>query len=232
MKFDMAIRWPLDHHQDIINEQRVLDLACHSGISSIMMADLGARFVTGVDIRSDLIAQAQSNTYPNTKFLCTDITDIAFLDQQVPNHDIVTAFGVLYHMFDHFRFLKNIMRPNVRYVILETLHGPESSMPSMFWAVEDTAPFVNGWDPDLSRIMHGTPNLSWLISAAEIFGFRCDYVHRRYLTTRFDRITNHDNNQRMVVRFFNNAIIDKKHFTIDDVWRWNDNNLLQQVDQT
>lgn len=229
MTFDMAIRWPLEHHKSVVQGQQVLDLACHDGLSSLMLHDLGAVNVTGIDIRKELIAKACTMDRDGLRFICHDITDRDLLAKEVPGHNVVTAFGVLYHLFDHFKFMKHIMRDNIRHVIFETLYGPETSNPEMFWGVEDTSTVINGWDPDLPRIMHGTPNLSWLISAADIFNFGCDYIYRRYASTNWSKVIDHESNKRMIVRFFNRATISKDSFDIDHVWRWNDDNLFQEV---
>lgn len=168
----------LPAHASILKNKTVLDLACHTGKSTRLILEQGAQHVYAVDIRPDLVSQAQQQVpQSNATFVVGDITDPAVISHLVQASNTITCFGVLYHLFDHFRFLSHILKPNIEHVLLETLFGIESLNPEMSWAFESTDSVFNGWAPGCAVIPNGTPNASWILQAAEIFGFRCDWIH-------------------------------------------------------
>lgn len=165
-------------HQSIFKNKTVLDLGCHSGESTKIIHNLGACHTFGIDIRENLIAQAkQYRSADNIEYFSGDITDSDFLSKLVAASETVNCLGVLYHLFDHFRFFSQIFKPNIEHVLFETEYGSESLNPEMFWGFETTDHVLHGWAKDLKIIPNGTPNLSWILQAASIFGFECDWIH-------------------------------------------------------
>jgi SAM-dependent methyltransferase len=167
----------LSDNKKILENKTVLDLACHTGESTRIIHSLGAKHVYAVDVRQNLVDQArQSLLANNVDFFTNDITDYDFLSGLVKNSTTVTCFGVLYHLFDHFRFLSHILSSNIENVLIETEYGSESLNPEMDWGFETTDHRLHGYHPDLKIIPNGTPNLSWILQSAEIFGFKCDWI--------------------------------------------------------
>jgi SAM-dependent methyltransferase len=167
----------LQINKHIIDQRAVLDLACHDGESTKILQDLGARHVYALDIRSHLINDAKNKIKGNVDFFVHDITDYDFLIPLVDKSQTVILLGVFYHLFDHFRFLSNILQPNIEYVLIETVCGPETMNPEMYWGFEPTDQDQNGWAQGLSVIPNGTPNLSWIVQSSRIFGFDLDWIH-------------------------------------------------------
>lgn len=167
----------LSHNIEILKNKTVLDLACHTGESTKIIHSLGAKHVYGVEIRDDLVNQArQQLCADNVEFFTQDITDYNFISSLVKNSNTITCFGVLYHLFDHFRFLSHILASNIEHVLIETEFGSETLNPEMFWGFETTDYKFHGYHKELKIIPNGTPNLSWILQSAEIFGFKCDWV--------------------------------------------------------
>ena len=167
----------LSLNTEILKNKTVLDLACHHGESTQIIHTLGATHVTGVEVRENLVDQArQKLCASNVEFFVKDITDYNFISPLVKNSDTITCFGVLYHLFDHFRFLSNILTPNVEHVLIETEFGTESLNPEMSWGFEITDHKLHGHHKNLKIIPNGTPNLSWILQSADIFGFKCDWI--------------------------------------------------------
>jgi SAM-dependent methyltransferase len=177
----------LELNSNILKNKVVLDLACHDGESTKLILKNGAKKIYAVDIRDNLIQQAKENVPGNVDFFVGDITDPVLICPLVTNSETVTCFGVFYHLFDHFRFLSHILKPHVEHVLIETLFGPETANPEMFWGFEETDSIYNGYAQGCSIIPHGTPNLSWIINSAKIFGFECDWVHCYGVQTTVDR---------------------------------------------
>lgn len=164
-------------NKGIIHGKSVLDLACHDGESTALIQSLGAKHIYAVDIRAHLINKAKREIQGNVDFFVHDITDYNFLEPLVAKSQAVICLGVFYHLFDHFRFLSKILRPNIDHVIIETVCGPETTNPEMFWGFEPTNKDSNGWLDGVPIIPNGTPNLSWIVQSANIFGFDLDWIH-------------------------------------------------------
>jgi SAM-dependent methyltransferase len=163
-------------NKDIIDNQTILDLACHDGESTAIIQSLGAKHIYAVDIRQHLIDEAKKEIKGNVDFFIHDITDYSFLENMVAKSQTIICLGVFYHLFDHFRFLSKILRSNINHVLIETVCGPETINPEMFWGFEPTDQDINGWLEGVSIIPNGTPNLSWIVQSANIFGFELDWI--------------------------------------------------------
>jgi ubiquinone/menaquinone biosynthesis C-methylase UbiE len=212
----------------MFKNKHVLDLACHNGDSTRKIKQFGSISVVGVDVRRECIDYAMSmSDDSDIRYLCNDFTDYKFLDDQVKNVQVISQFGALYHMFDHFRFFSHILKPHIECVLLETLYGPETSDPAMFWGFEPVDFYLNGWIDDVDTIPHGSPNLSWILQSAKIFNFNIDFVEKRYVSTSFKNITNQEKNKRMIVRLYNSKLFpDHTPLSLDEIWMWNDDNKI------
>lgn len=168
----------LQYNQKIIQDKTVLDLACHTGESTGIISSLGAKHVYAVEIRQDLLDIAKNNVSGPVDFYQGDITDPAVILPFVGKCQTVILLGVFYHLFDHFRFLSHILGPKVEHCLIETVCGPESLNPEMFWGFERTDFKLNGYFGNHDRIPHGTPNTAWIIESAKIFGFDCDWIEQ------------------------------------------------------
>jgi SAM-dependent methyltransferase len=200
----MTINWNLERHNSMFKDKNVLDLGCHTGDSSRKIASFGAKSVTGIEIRqSSLDLAVQETTSSNINYFCEDITNYNFINPLVAQSEVVACFGVFYHLFDHFRFLSCILKPNIEYVLLETLQGPDSPDPGMFWSFEPTDSEWNGWFNNLTEIPAGSPNISWITQSAKLFGFEVDFLEYYY---GFGV----DTNRRMIVRLYNSKIFPEK----------------------
>lgn len=183
----------LSLNAELFKNKIVLDLACHSGQSTKVIHELGAKHVYAVDVRPELINKAQQElAVSNVEFIVGDITDYQLLPSLVTNSNIITCFGVLYHLFDHFRFFSHILKSNIEYVLFETEFGTESLNPTMDWGFEVTDNILHGYHENLKIIPNGTPNLAWILQASDVFGFKCDWIkfygnkkskHRKQITS-------------------------------------------------
>ena len=167
----------LFRNRSIIENKSVLDLACHDGESTKLIQSLGAQHVYAVDIRQHLIDKAKKDIGGNVDFFVHDITDYNFIENLVQKSQVIVCLGVFYHLFDHFRFLSALLRPNISHVLIETVCGPDSMNPEMYWGFEPTSEDQYGWSEGMSVIPHGTPNLSWIVQSANLFGFEIDWLH-------------------------------------------------------
>jgi SAM-dependent methyltransferase len=175
-------------NSDLLNHKTVLDLACHTGESTELIHQYGAQHVYAVDVRKELVKQSQARLpHSNIEFFVGDITDPKIISDLVAKSNTITCFGVLYHLFDHFRFFSHILKPNIEHVLLETEFGIESLNPEMCWGFEHTDSILNGWFQDFKITPYGAPNISWILQAASIFGFRCDWIEYYGIRTKKTR---------------------------------------------
>lgn len=169
----------LAKHHTTISNKIVLDLACHDGESTDILQTMGAKHIYAIDIREHLIEEARQHLTGNIDFFVGDVTDSKLICPLIEKSQTVVLLGLFYHLFDHFRFLSHILKPNIEYCLIETLFGTESLNAEMVWGFENTHDDIHGWSQGLKIIPNGTPNLSWIIQAARIFGFECDWVECR-----------------------------------------------------
>lgn len=111
---------------DIINKSlpckpshsKILDLGCGTGVSTIVLANMGFSNVTGIDLSEELIKQAvylSENPFINwiskrkyyPYFYTGDIYNLNYLDESV---DICFMFGVLHHFKNYHLVVKEVFR--------------------------------------------------------------------------------------------------------------------------
>lgn len=123
-------RFLIDPFRDDINEARVLDLAAHDGRWSMALAEAGAAMVVGIEARADLIAQhAELDGPPSKDRVMMEQGDIFDrLDELTSENirfEVVTLFGIFYHVMDHFRLLRKCvdLRPKLILIDSEFMKG-------------------------------------------------------------------------------------------------------------
>lgn len=167
----------LKFNQHIITNKTILDLACHDGVSSNIIKNLGATHVYGVEARQELVTKAKKDVKGNVNFFVGDIQDEKLIAPLVKKSNTVILLGVFYHLYNHFGLLTQILRSNIDHVLIETVAGPETLNTAMAWGFEKTDGVLNGWHQETQYVPHGTPNLAWIFKSAENFGFYCDWIH-------------------------------------------------------
>ena len=139
----------------------VLDIGCSSGYYSFFCSRLRASRVLGIDARPEHADQFQLlrhmlNIEPSTQYQHVDME--YGMESLKDSFDVVLAQGVMYHVYDHPRFIKNLYRLTRKVLVLEgdcsgrldrlcqacmedpstmraSIYGP-SLAPSVPWAVD------------------------------------------------------------------------------------------------
>ncbi len=108
-----------------ISGARVFDIASHDGRWAYAFAGAGAKEVVGVEARQELIDRFDN--YPDKRLTSRVnlIKNDLFLelDRQVANgetYDVVSVFGILYHIMDHFRLLNAVRALKPKIVIVDS----------------------------------------------------------------------------------------------------------------
>ncbi|MEO1240477.1 MAG: methyltransferase domain-containing protein [Pseudomonadota bacterium] len=139
----------------------VLDVGCNAGFFSFVAADRGASSVYGLDNNSKYIEQAKfANTVrgDNIRFQEGSATHLTSLKK---TFDITLCIGLLYHVSDIYKAIKDISRVTTEMAIIESaIYNDDDLKPLMRVASGDVA---------LPGIWH--PNISALKALFEIAGF-------------------------------------------------------------
>ncbi len=88
--------------------KNIADLGCGRGVITRYLAEKFKAEVTGVDVDEQELARARKeNTDPRVNFLRADVRELPFEERQM---DLVAVFGVLHHVPDWEKALKEIGR--------------------------------------------------------------------------------------------------------------------------
>jgi SAM-dependent methyltransferase len=150
-----------------------LDLGCGVGYFSSLLQDLGLQ-VTAVDARAENIAEARSR-FPGIDFRVADAEDASVAG--LGTFDLVLCFGLLYHLENPIRAIRNVHALTGKLLLLESM------------AVDEEQPFFllldepEGEDQSL-RAVSCYPSEGAMIKMAYRAGFPHVY--------RFRELPNHD----------------------------------------
>ncbi len=100
-----------------------LDLGCGVGYFSKYLSDFGLK-VVAVDAREENIAEAKRR-HREISFLCRDIEDCQIAD--LGTFDFVACIGLLYHLENPFRAIRNIRALTGKMLMIETMCSPHQN---------------------------------------------------------------------------------------------------------
>ena len=103
--------------------QTALDLGCGVGYFSKYLKDFGFK-VIAVDAREENIAEAKRR-HREISFLCQDIEDSEIAE--LGTFDFVACIGLLYHLENPFRAIRNIRTLTGKILMIETMCSPHRS---------------------------------------------------------------------------------------------------------
>lgn len=116
----------LTRNREAIKDKRVLDLASHDGRFSYACLKLGAKHVTGVEIRPHLVKYAKENLVDmgynagEFDFIKENVFD--YLHEVKPGEfDTILCIGFFYHTIKQIELLMEISRIQPKYFILDTM---------------------------------------------------------------------------------------------------------------
>jgi hypothetical protein len=169
-------------NRDIFAGASVLDLASHDGRWSLAALAAGARSVTGVEVRPELVKAATENLgaygygADRARFVTGDVHEV--LRTQDVQADVVLCLGFLYHTLRYNELLYGIRRTNARYLIIDTfspyMMGP---VPNVHVLTEDAdeegKAGADGYSYGPS-VLVGCPNLAAIRTMLGAYGYRVD----------------------------------------------------------
>jgi hypothetical protein len=167
---------------DIFDGASVLDLASHDGRWSLVALASGARSVTGIEARPELVKAATENLgaygygEDRVRFVTGDVHEV--LNTQDFDADVVLCLGFLYHTLRYNELLGGIRRAGARYLIIDTfsphMMGP---VPNVNVITEDAdeqgkaAADSYTYGPS---VLVGRPNLAAIRTMLGAYGYRVE----------------------------------------------------------
>jgi len=123
----------------------VLDIGCNCGGFSFLAKKYGAKYVEGVDVRPELIAQAEilkkNLNYKGVNFVCLGIED--YLKEKTNcKFDLILMMGVIYHFANPISIFEKISRIANQHLVIDShvhysSNNKREDMP-LWWMLADT----------------------------------------------------------------------------------------------
>ncbi len=181
-RLDTRKRFILDPFASEIAGARVLDLAAHDGRWSYALAAAGAARVVAVEARADVLKRYDQ--FPEAPFKARvkrrvgDIYDVVDgLNANSKHFDVVTLYGILYHVMDHMRLLDRIRRLSPRLIIIDS-EFILSDNPMVQFLRENTDKDINATQLFAGQptTMVGVPSIGAIEAMADVLGYRCTWT--------------------------------------------------------
>ncbi len=145
--------------------QSALDVGCGFGFFSRFLADLGLR-VTAFDVRRENLEEA-SRRNPDVECKLANIEDLD--SAAFGTYDLVFCFGVLYHLENPFRAMRNLAAVTGKVLLMESVIAPfRSEVTALIDESERENQGVN--------YIADIPSESWFIKSLYRVGY--EYVYR------------------------------------------------------
>ncbi len=160
-RFERRVDNIFSRNADRITGRRVLDLACNTGRLSFPLLMLGAKSVTGVEARQELIERGEaifdkSDHRGKMRFERGDIFD--FLGAAKPGEfDVIVCAGFLYHTVRHADYFRQLKRLAPETTFIDTNIAKNylwfgsrffGKPPALFMYFEDASKTSDTIDPD------------------------------------------------------------------------------------
>jgi hypothetical protein len=169
-------------NREIFEGASVLDLASHDGRWSLAALANGARSVTGIEARPELVKAATENLREygygadRVRFVTGDVHEV--LTTQALTADVVLCLGFLYHTLRYNELLYGISRTNARYLIIDTfspyMMGPVPNVNVTTERADEEGkaagdPYTHG-----PLVLVGRPNLEAIRAMLAAYGYRAE----------------------------------------------------------
>lgn len=164
-----------------LKQAKVLDLGAHDGRWSYALAAEGAT-VHGVEGRQNLIDKF--SLFPDCPFkrkVTLEQGDffkvLERLIYQGETYDIIVAFGIYYHITDHYRLLAMMHQLEPKLIIIDGMFTMAKGA-SVTFGIEDTSKDLNSIErvQGQRKTMVGTPSRRWMDNAAGTLGYQTKWA--------------------------------------------------------
>jgi len=152
-----------------LKNKKIVDLACHAGLTSLMCLHVGASWVTATNIRSEFVDLANKvlKLSPHgNKFnaVTADIHDYKTNSRLCKDADTVLLYGIMYHVHDHCEIIDSVLTNRPKNLIIDTFIPNDiinNRTPLMQWGTEDSESVWCGWHNNQQTVPIGAANNAW-----------------------------------------------------------------------
>ncbi|WP_322936851.1 class I SAM-dependent methyltransferase [Nocardioides bizhenqiangii] len=170
----------IESNRDILAGARVLDLASHDGRWSFAALKAGAKHVTGVEARGELVDNANKlfaqYGVPDEDYDFVQGDMFQILQERKFDVDVVLCLGFIYHTLRYGELFRGIMDAGPKYCILDTkVH--QSDEPVIRVLTNKTGVQGHAAKDDLSEgglALAGYPTVSALAVMLDVYGFEIE----------------------------------------------------------
>jgi hypothetical protein len=161
-------------------DQRVLDLGCHSGFLSLCALHHGAADVHGINVRQRPIdianyAFAQLGQQ-NWRFSVGDVEDRDMLAKACQGRDTAVLALILEMIRSPYQVLETITRSDISRVVIESaVFSRDSTAPMLRYYRQPTDSAFSTWQHDMPVAMGAIPNTTWLESVLYDLGWQIEH---------------------------------------------------------
>lgn len=159
--------------------QRVLDLGCHTGYFSYITKYLNAQTVTGVNVRNyplDIARYAYDQLgQDNYNFVQGDIENLTFLKLICENKDTLIMTFALEHMRNPYAIMETISNSGINNLIFESSVFSDEGEPALKYYKQTTESSVTVFDGNRTEAIGACPNLAWIEMILYYFGWKIEY---------------------------------------------------------
>jgi Methyltransferase domain len=169
-------------NRDIFAGASVLDLASHDGRWSLAALATGARSVTGIEARPDLVKASAENLgeygyqADRARFIAGDVHEV--LSTQDLDADVVLCLGFLYHTLRYNELLAGIRRTRARHLIIDTfspyMMGPVANVNIITEDAEEQGRAAADAFSCGPSVLVGRPNLAAIKTMLGAYGYRVE----------------------------------------------------------
>jgi hypothetical protein len=169
-------------NRDVIEGASVLDLASHDGRWSLAALATGARSVTGIEARPELVKAATENLAEygyeadRARFITGDVHEV--LAAHDVRADVVLCLGFLYHTLRYNELLGGIRRTGARYLIIDTfsphMTGPVPNVNVLTEDADEEGKAAADTYTHGPSVLVGRPNLAAIRTMLGAYGYRVE----------------------------------------------------------
>jgi hypothetical protein len=169
-------------NRDIFQGASVLDLASHDGRWSLAALATGARTVTGIEARPELVKAATENLAEygyeadRVRFVTGDVHEV--LGTQDFTADVVLCLGFLYHTLRYNELLHGICRTGTKYLIIDTfspqMMGPVANVNVITEDAQEEGKAAADSYTRGPSVLVGCPNLAAIGTMLQAYGYRVE----------------------------------------------------------
>ncbi len=169
-------------NRNVFDGASVLDLASHDGRWSLAALATGARSVTGIEARPELVKAATENLgeygygADRVRFISGDVHEV--LSTQDLEADVVLCLGFLYHTLRYNELLHGMRRTHARYLIIDTfspyMMGPVPNVNVITEHADEEGKAAADTYSHGPSVLVGRPNLAAIRTMLEAYGYRVE----------------------------------------------------------